>query len=475
MNTANIVGNDRIPAIEGRELQVLDPATDELVATVPDSGPEETRRAIDAAASAFEQWRLVPPSERAEVLLTFADALKTDRERLASILTREQGKPLAESRAEIDYAASFLPVAAEAGVEILEERVDIPGKDVRVLQRPVGVTAAITPWNFPIAMLAKKTAPAMAAGCVQVIKPAEQTPLSGIAFVELGLEAGIPPGVLNVVTGTPGPIGDALLADSRVRKISFTGSTEVGRHLMRGGAENLLRLSLELGGHAPMIVFEDADLDRAIEVAMKAKFRNAGQTCISPNRFLVHHRLHDAFVERLADAASNLVSGRGDRDGVDLGPLIDDVAVAKVFDHIDDALARGAEIASGGGRRNPPGLTDRFPEPTVLLNTGPGMRCWHEETFGPVCPVRSFTDDEEAIELANRSDHGLAGYAVTDDPVRIERIARDLQAGIIGVNDGAPAVASVPFGGIRHSGFGREGGRWGVLEHLETITVSRIP
>ena len=474
MNTANIVGNQRIPAANGREMPVVDPATDELVATVPDCGPTETLQAIQAAADAFKLWRLVPPAQRANVLVDFASILSANRERLASLLTREQGKPLSESRLEIEYGASFLPVAAKAILEIEDEHIDLPGKEIRVRHRPLGVTAAITPWNFPIAMLAKKTASALAAGCTQVIKPAEQTPLSGLAFVELGLEAGVPPGVINVLTGSPGPIGETLMADPRVRKISFTGSTEVGRLLMRGGARNLLRLSLELGGHAPMIVYEDADLDQAVDVAMKAKFRNAGQTCISPNRFLVHHDLHDGFVERFAEAATRLVSGRGDQYGVQLGPLIDDAAVAKVFAHIEEAVASGARLVCGGGRRELPGLADRFPEPTILTETGPEMLCWREETFGPVCPVRSFADDEEALDLANHSEYGLAGYAITNDSDRIERLGRDLQTGIIGINDGGPAVAQVPFGGIKHSGFGREGGRWGVEEYLELATISSI-
>ena len=474
MNTANIVGNQRIPAANGREMPVVDPATDELVATVPDCGPTETLQAIQAAADAFKLWRLVPPAQRAKVLVDFASILSANRERLASLLTREQGKPLSESRLEIEYGASFLPVAAKAILEIEDEHIDLPGKEIRVRHRPLGVTAAITPWNFPIAMLAKKTASALAAGCTQVIKPAEQTPLCGLAFVELGLEAGVPPGVINVLTGSPGPIGETLMADPRVRKISFTGSTEVGRLLMRGGARNLLRLSLELGGHAPMIVYEDADLDQAVDVAMKAKFRNAGQTCISPNRFLVHHDLHDGFVERFAEAATRLVSGRGDQYGVQLGPLIDDAAVAKVFAHIEEAVASGARLVCGGGRRELPGLADRFPEPTILTETGPEMLCWREETFGPVCPVRSFADDEEALDLANHSEYGLAGYAITNDSDRIERLGRDLQTGIIGINDGGPAVAQVPFGGIKHSGFGREGGRWGVEEYLELATISSI-
>ncbi len=475
MKTTNIVGDSRIRAKDGREIEVLDPATDDVVATVPDSGPAETIAAIDAAAKAYETWRLVPVSERAAITRRFADSILADRERIAGIITREQGKPLTEARVEIDYAASFLVAAAEAAGVLADEPVDIAGKNVRVLRRPIGVTAAITPWNFPIAMLAKKAAPALVSGCTQVIKPAEETPLSAIEFVESALRAGVPPGVLNVVTGAPAPIGNALLEDPRVRKLSFTGSTEVGRLLMRGSARNLLRLSLELGGHAPLIVFEDADPTRAVEIAMAAKFRNAGQTCICPNRFLVHRDLHDAFVEGLATAASKLVSGRGDQEGVDLGPLIGDAGVAKVAAPVEDALAAGATLACGGGRRSLPGLADRFPEPTVLLETGPEMRCWQEETFGPVCPVRAFDGDDEAITLANRSDYGLAGYAITSAPERIERLGRDLRTGIIGINDAGPAIARVPFGGIGHSGFGREGGRWGLEEYLELVTVSTIP
>lgn len=474
MKTMNIVGDSRIRAADGREIEIRDPATDELVAMVPDSGESETRAAIDAASAAFDRWRLAPVLERVEITRRFAAALVDRRERIAGIITREQGKPLAEARAEVDYAASFLVAAADAASTLEGESLEIPSKDVEVLQRPIGVTAAITPWNFPIAMLAKKAAPALVTGCTQVIKPAEETPLAAIEFVEIASGAGLPPGVLNVVTGDPDSIGRVLLGDDRVRKLSFTGSTEIGRLLMRNAARNLVRLSLELGGHAPLIVFDDADVDRAIEIAMVAKFRNGGQTCICPNRFLVHRDLHDRFVEGLAEAATGLVSGRGDVDGVDLGPLIDDAAVAKVESHVQDAIARGATLACGGGRRRIPGLTDRFPEPTVLLGTGPEMLCWQEETFGPVCPIRAFDDDDEAISLANSSEYGLAGYAVTDVPERIERLGRDLRTGIIGINDGAPAVANVPFGGVGHSGFGREGGRWGLREYLEVVTVSRI-
>ena len=475
METSNIIGGDRIRASSGRELAVLDPATDEVVASVPDGGGAEATLAVDAAARAFEEWRRVPPSDRATVMRGFAESLISERERLGLLLSREQGKPVPEAMKEVDYAASFLPIAADAAEALQIENLDVPGKAVEVHHRPVGICAAVTPWNFPLAMIAKKSAPAMASGSVQVIKPAEQTPLSAIAFVELAEGAGIPPGVLNVVTGDAADIGRTLLGDRRVRKLSFTGSTEVGRLLMREASQGLQKLSLELGGHAPFLVFEDASMERAVEVAMTSKFRNAGQTCVCPNRFLVHHSRHDEFVERLCERASSLVSGRGDAPGVDLGPLIDDRAVRKVEEHVADAVSRGAAIACGGGRRTLPGLTDRFPEPTVLLDAGPGMRCWTEETFGPVCPVRAFSEEEEAIEIANASEYGLASYAVTTDHARIRRLGSSLETGIIGINDGVPAIASVPFGGLKQSGFGREGGRWGVEEYLETVTVSSIP
>ncbi len=475
METSNIIGGERIRASDGRELPVLDPATDELVGNVPDGGEAEAIRAVDAAARAFEDWRRVPPSDRAALMRGFAESLISDRQRLALLLSREQGKPVPEALKEVDYAASFLPVAADAAETFQVESLEIPGKAVEVHRRPVGICAAVTPWNFPLAMIAKKSAPALASGSVQVIKPAEQTPLSAIAFVELAERAGIPAGVLNVVTGDAAGIGRTLLADRRVRKLSFTGSTEVGRILMREASQGLQKLSLELGGHAPFLVFEDAPMDRAIEVAMASKFRNAGQTCVCPNRFLVHRSRHDEFVERLCERASALVSGRGDSPGVDLGPLIDDRAVRKVEEHVADAVARGGRIACGGGRRTLPGLTDRFPEPTVILDAGPGMRCWTEETFGPVCPVRAFLEEDEAIEIANASEYGLASYAVTEDRDRIRRLGSSLETGIIGINDGVPAIASVPFGGLKQSGFGREGGRWGVEEYLESVTVSRVP
>ncbi|MFM1832846.1 MAG: putative succinate-semialdehyde dehydrogenase oxidoreductase protein [Planctomycetota bacterium] len=473
IETRNLIGGVWTTADDRSTFDVVDPATGNTVASVPNVGSAEVRRAIDAASAVRSDWEATPVADRIEILHRIAAGLLAAEDDLAAIIVSENGKPMREARAEVAYAASFFPAAADAVAGIEDEFVPVDGKRVRVRYRPVGVSAAITPWNFPLAMLAKKTAPALATGCPQIVKPAEQTPLSAIAFAQIAMEAGVPSGVLSLVTGDPAAIGAAILGDPRVRKLSFTGSTEVGRLLMRGAAERMLRLSLELGGHAPMLVFEDADLDEAVRISLAAKFRNGGQTCVCPNRFLVQRRVHDAFVDRLAKAVASLRSGHGLDHEVDLGPLIDDAGMAKVMAHIDDAVANGATVVTGGGRRVVPGCVDRFPEPTVLTGVGPGMRCWHEETFGPVCPVRAFDDEAEAIALANDTEFGLASYAITQDDDRTERLGRSLESGIIGINDPVPAIAVVPFGGLKLSGFGREGGKWGVHEYLEPVTVSR--
>ncbi len=470
--TRNLIGGRWSVADAGATFAVRDPATEAIIAEVPSLGQTEVRRAIDAASAVRSGWESTPVADRVEILRRIETGLLAATDELAAIIVSENGKPLREARAEVAYAASFFPAAANAIVDIEEEFVPVDGKRVRVRYRPVGVSAAITPWNFPLAMLAKKTAPALATGCPQIVKPAEQTPLSAIAFAQIAVEAGVPSGVLSLVTGDPATIAAAILGDARVRKLSFTGSTEVGRLLMRGAAERMLRLSLELGGHAPMLVFEDADLDEAVRIAMAAKFRNGGQTCVCPNRFLVQRTVHDAFVDRLATAVASLRSGHGSSPDVELGPLIDGAGMAKVMGHIEDAVANGATVVTGGGRRIVPGCVDRFPEPTVLTGVGPGMRCWHEETFGPVCPVRAFDDEEEAVLLANDTEFGLASYAITHDAARIERLSRTLESGIVGINDPVPAIAVVPFGGLKQSGFGREGGKWGVHEYLEPVTVS---
>lgn len=472
MNQPNLIDGVWIAADDAGTIDVLDAATDEVIATVPDVGEAETRRAVDAAASSLETWSTTPPESRIAIVRRIAEVLEHRTDHLASIIVRENGKPRREAMAEVAYAASFFPAAADAMASLEDEPLRIPGKTVVVRHRPVGVCAAITPWNFPLAMLAKKTAPALATGCPQIVKPAEQTPLSAIAFAEIVMEAGVPAGALGLVTGDPATIGRTLLEDERVRKLSFTGSTEVGRILMRGAASNITRLSLELGGHAPLIVFEDADLDEALRITIAAKFRNGGQTCISPNRFLVHRAIHDEFATALARKVASLRSGPGDRTETDLGPLIDAAAVTKVERHVQDAVEKGGRLLTGGGRRRVEGCVDRFPEPAVLTGCTPEMLCWREETFGPVCPIAAFDDEDTAIRMANDSRHGLAAYAVTRDPDRMTRLGHRLEAGIIGINDPAPGVARVPFGGLKHSGFGREGGRWGMAEYLEPITVS---
>ena len=474
MTENNLINGQWVGSDSGATFEVNDPATGRVVGRVPDAGAAEARRAVDAAWNASSAWAGRPAIERAQMLQALSARLAEDREDLARLLTEEQGKPLAEARAEIDYARSFFEISAEASALIRDETPSVRGKKIRVHRRPIGVAAAITPWNFPIAMLAKKMAPAMAVGCTQVLKPAEQTPLSAIALLESAVASGLPAGVVNLVTGDPAAIGAAWLEDSRVRKFSFTGSTEVGRILMRGAATNLPRLSLELGGHAPMIVFEDASVDRAVEIAMAAKFRNGGQTCICPNRFLIHRSLHDEFVSKLASRSAALTSGHGHDPEVVLGPMIDDAAIEKVEAHVADAVEKGATVVTGGRRRRVEGLQDRFFEPTVLTGCTSHMRCWREETFGPVCPVRIFDDEAEALAVANDSDFGLASYVVTNDEERIRRLGDELRTGIIGVNDPGPAVAGVPFGGVKHSGFGREGGRWGLEEYLELVTVSAI-
>jgi succinate-semialdehyde dehydrogenase/glutarate-semialdehyde dehydrogenase len=461
-------------ADSGRTFPVLDPATDEVIAEVPDMGGAETGRAIAAAEKAWPAWRARPAHERGDLVAALGRAMLRDEARLASILTAEQGKPLAEAAGEIRYAASFLKHASGEAVRVGGEIIpaSVADKRILVLRQPVGVAAIITPWNFPAGMITRKLGPALAAGCPVVIKPAEDTPLTALAIAELCLEVGIPPGVVNVVTGDAKTIGEAMLSDARVRKLSFTGSTEVGRVLMRGAAENLLRLSLELGGHAPFIVFEDADLDRAAAAGAACKLRNAGQTCICANRFLVHESVHDAFVERLVAHMRSMKVGRGTTEGVNIGPLISDEGLRKVEEHVADAVGHGGKVVLGGSRVRLEGLADRFYTPTVITGMTKAMRLWREETFGPVAPVATFRSEEEAVRMANDSEYGLAAYFFSRDVARLVRVAEALEYGIVGANDAAPSTAQAPFGGMKHSGLGREGGRWGVEEYCEIKYVS---
>ncbi|WP_119154801.1 NAD-dependent succinate-semialdehyde dehydrogenase [Caldimonas tepidiphila] len=446
---------------------VHDPATGQKLADVANLGAAETGAAIAAANAAWPAWREKTAKERAAILMKWFQLLHQHAEDLARIMTAEQGKPLAEARGEVTYGASFVEWFAEEAKRVAGETVETtdPGKRYLVLRQPIGVCAAITPWNFPIAMITRKVAPALAAGCPVVIKPAEQTPLSALACAELAQRAGMPPGVLNVVTADSAnsiEVGKVLCDSDVVRHLSFTGSTEVGRILMKQCAPTIKKLSLELGGNAPFIVFDDADIDSAVEGAMASKYRNAGQTCVCANRIYVQEGVYDAFVAKLAEKARGLKVGNGFEPGVSLGPLIDDAALEKVERHVADALAKGASVVSGGKR-----LGERFYEPTVLAGATPEMLCAREETFGPVAPVFRFRTEQEAIELANATEFGLASYFYSRDIGRIFRVGEALEYGMVGINTGIISTAEVPFGGVKQSGLGREGSRHGIEEYVE--------
>ena len=464
MQTRNLIDGQWVG---GEGLDVFDPATDEHIASVPAAGRDEAHAAIDAAATAFQPWSTRPAHERAALLHSLAALMLRDQDRLASLLTAEQGKPLAEARAEIAYAASFIEHAAGEAVRVQGQTIpaSTPDKRLLALRQPIGVVAAITPWNFPSAMITRKVGPALAAGCSVVVKPAEQTPLSALALGQLILDAGFPPGVVNIITGDPEQIGAEMLANPIVRKLSFTGSTEVGKLLIKRSAENVTRLSLELGGHAPFIVFDDADINAAIAGALATKHRNAGQTCICANRFYIHRNVYDEFAARLTDASKALRVGRGTDDDAQIGPLIDDHAIAKVEAHVADALDRGATLRCGGTRHRIEGLADRFYQPTVIDNFNHDMLLAKEETFGPVAPLMPFDHERQAVELANDSPYGLAAYFYTRDTARAWRVAEQLEYGVVGVNDATPSTAQAPFGGVKQSGFGREGGHWGLNEY----------
>jgi succinate-semialdehyde dehydrogenase/glutarate-semialdehyde dehydrogenase len=448
-------------------LPVSNPANGEILGTVPDMGVNETRRAIAAAAAAFPAWAARAAKERANILRRWHDLMIENREDLATLMTAEQGKPLSESLGEIGYAASFIEWFAEEAKRLYGDV--IPGhqadKRILVLRQPIGVVAAITPWNFPAAMITRKAAPALAAGCTFVCKPASQTPYSALAMAELGARAGIPGGVLNFVTGRQSAaIGGEMTANSTVRKITFTGSTAIGKKLMAQSAGTLKKLSLELGGNAPFIVFDDADLDAAVAGAIASKYRNTGQTCVCANRLLVQSGVYDSFASKLGAAVSRLRVGDGLRGATDQGPLIDAQALAKVEEHIADALAKGARIAVGGKRH---ALGGTFFEPTILTNATREMLLAREETFGPVAPLFRFESEQEAIAMANDTDFGLAAYFYTRDLARSWRVAEALEYGIVGLNTGLISTEVAPFGGIKESGMGREGSRYGILDYTE--------
>jgi succinate-semialdehyde dehydrogenase/glutarate-semialdehyde dehydrogenase len=448
---------------------VDNPASGEVIAQVSNLGATEAEAAIAAAEVALPAWRAKTAKERSAILRRWFDLIVTNSDDLARILTLEQGKPLAEAKGEVAYGASFLEWFAEEAKRVAGSIPASTWSDKRmlVLKQPIGVCAAITPWNFPIAMITRKIAPALAAGCTIVIKPAEQTPLSALALAELSRQAGIPDGVVNVVTGDADhsvSIGKALCASNVVRHLSFTGSTEVGRILMAQCAPTIKKLGLELGGHAPFIVFEDADIDAAVAGAMASKYRNAGQTCVCANRFYVHSKVIDAFTERFAKAVQTLTVGNGLDTGVMQGPLIDGAALTKVKEHVADALKKGAKLITGG---KVAALGGHFYEPTILSKVTPEMRISFEETFGPVAPIMAFDDDAEVVRLANQSQYGLASYFYSRDIGRIWRVAEALEYGIVGVNSGAVSNEVGPFGGVKQSGLGREGSVWGMDEYLE--------
>lgn len=448
------------------ELAIKDPATGDLLAHVPNLGQVETRHAIDAAANAFPAWSAKTAKERATILRRWYDLQIAHKEDLALLMTSEQGKPLTEARAEVDYAASFTEFFAEEAKRVYGEIIPSHRKSGRILvmKQPIGVVGAITPWNFPLAMVTRKISPALAAGCTVVVKPAPETPLSALALAELAVRAGVPPGVLNVVTGDAKAIGGELTSNPLVRMITFTGSTEVGKLLMTQAAATVKKLSLELGGNAPFIVFNDADLDAAVSGTLASKYRNSGQTCVCANRILVQDGIYDRFADRLAREVTKLKVGKGTEPGVAQGPLINEAAIAKVEDHVKDAVAHGARVVTGGKRH---ALGGTFYEPTVLVEVTPKMRLAQEETFGPVAPLFRFHDDAEAVRLANDTPFGLASYFYTRDHARAWRVAEALDYGIVGVNEGIISSELAPFGGVKESGLGREGSHHGIEEFIE--------
>jgi len=450
----------------GEVINVDDPATGEIIGQVPKMGTAQVRQAIDAAARAFPAWRKRTAKDRAAVLRRWFDLVMANQEDLAQLMTLEQGKVLTESRGEIAYAASFIEWFGEEAKRVYGDTIPPHQADKRivVIKEPVGVVACITPWNFPAAMIARKAGPALAAGCTVVIKPASQTPFSALALAELAERAGVPRGVLNVITGKASEIGAELASNPIVRKLSFTGSTEIGKLLMSQCSSTVKKLSLELGGNAPFIVFDDADLDAAVEGAMASKFRNTGQTCVCTNRFLVQKGIYDAFAAKLTTAVKALKVAPGVEPGAAQGPLIDDNAVKKVEEHIHDATSKGAKVLIGGQRH---ALGGRFFEPTILTGVTPAMAIAKEETFGPVAPLFSFTTEAEAIAIANDTQFGLAAYFYGRDVARVWRVAEALEYGIVGINTGLISTEVAPFGGVKESGLGREGSKYGIDEYLE--------
>jgi succinate-semialdehyde dehydrogenase/glutarate-semialdehyde dehydrogenase len=459
-----------IDADGGGVTEVANPADNGVLGTVPDCGAAETRRAIDAAARAWPDWRARTAKERAKILRAWYDLMMANQEDLAALMTAEQGKPLTESRGEIAYAANFVEWFSEEGKRVYGDVVPSHMADRRIVvtKEPVGVCVAITPWNFPAAMITRKAGPALAAGCPMVVKPAGATPYSALALAELAERAGVPPGIFSVVTGSARAIGEEMTANPTVRKLTFTGSTAVGKELMAQCAGTMKKVSLELGGNAPFIVFDDADLDAAVEGAIASKYRNTGQTCVCANRVLVQDRVYEAFARKLAEAVAGLKVAEGTVDGAQQGPLINADAVAKVEEHIADALGKGARVVVGGGRHE---LGGNFFQPTVLADVKTDMIVSREETFGPVAPLYRFRTEEEAIAMANDTEFGLASYFYSRDVGRVWRVSEGLEYGIVGVNAGLISTEVAPFGGMKESGIGREGSKYGIEEFVEVKYV----
>ena len=472
LKSAAYVDGSWMKADDASGFTIRNPATGETLGTVPDLGAAETRRAIDIANAAWPAWRALAAKDRSALLRVWFDLIVENRDDLARLITAEQGKPLAEAAGEVTYGASYIEWFAEEAKRLYGDVIPAPsaGRRYLVIRQPVGVVAAITPWNFPLAMITRKAGPALAAGCTMLLKPAEATPLSALALAELADRAGIPPGVFNVLTTSSGErVGDELVASPIVRKLSFTGSTAVGKHLLRGCADTVKKVSMELGGNAPFIVFDDADVDAAVEGAMASKFRNSGQTCVCANRFLVQAGIYDEFAARLAAAVGELRVGNGLDEGVTQGPLIDTAAVDKVERHIGEAIDGGADLACGGIRHE---LGGTFFEPTVLTGVSPEMQIATEETFGPVAPLLKFASEGEAIASANDTSAGLASYIFSGDVGRAWRVAEQLEYGMVGINSGVISSEVVPFGGVKESGLGREGSRHGIDDYIEMKYLS---
>ncbi|WP_286928884.1 NADP-dependent succinate-semialdehyde dehydrogenase [Pseudomonas sp. UBA7721] len=458
------INGEWLDADSGQTINVTNPATGEVIGTVPKMGTAETRRAIEAADKALPAWRALTAKERSTKLRRWFELMIENQDDLARLMTTEQGKPLAEAKGEIAYAASFIEWFAEEAKRVYGDTIPghQPDKRLIVIKQPIGVTAAITPWNFPAAMITRKAGPALAAGCTMVLKPASQTPYSALALVELANRAGIPAGVLSVVTGSAGEVGGELTGNALVRKLSFTGSTEIGRQLMQECAKDIKKVSLELGGNAPFIVFDDADLDKAVEGAIISKYRNNGQTCVCANRIYVQDGVYDAFAQKLTAAVAKLKIGNGLEDGTTTGPLIDGKAVAKVQEHIEDAVSKGAKVLSGGKL-----IEGNFFEPTILVDVPKTAAVAKEETFGPLAPLFRFKDEAEVIAMSNDTEFGLASYFYARDMSRVFRVAEALEYGMVGINTGLISNEVAPFGGIKASGLGREGSKYGIEDYLE--------